>query len=191
VDVCHESADALQRLVDDLFAYARAEYLDERPSREAVDMREVVYEAVQTAAARAAAKHVAIQATRTINACEVTCDRRLILRAVENVLDNAIRATPPGKKITIELARDEHAVVFAVADGGPGIETDRLSEVLAPLHPGESERISRWGGAGVGLAISRAILRAHGGDLTASNGHGGAVFRGRLPSAPSPRRNGP
>lgn len=78
-------------------------------------------------------------------------------------------------------------IIFTVEDTGPGIAAEDLPHVFTPLYRGETSRSRQTGGAGLGLAISRRILRAHDGDLTAANRtEGGAVFTGTLPAK---RRN--
>jgi signal transduction histidine kinase len=76
---------------------------------------------------------------------------------------------------------------FAVADSGPGIAVQDLPHLFTPPYRGETSRNRETGVAGLGLAIARRILRAHGGELSAANGPtGGAIFMGRLPAAQPP-----
>ena len=106
----------------------------------------------------------------------------LLTRAVENLLDNAVRYTPEGGDIQVRWAQSHGQAEFSVADSGPGISPEDLAHIFAPLYRGETSRNRRTGGAGLGLAIARRLIRAHGGELTASNGpHGGAIFTAVLP----------
>ena len=103
-------------------------------------------------------------------------------RAVANLLDNALRHTPDGGRIRVRWGRTGANLVFAVEDTGPGIAPHDLPHLFTPLYRGETSRNRQTGGAGLGLAIARRILQAHGGDLTAANrSGGGAVFTGTLP----------
>jgi signal transduction histidine kinase len=109
-------------------------------------------------------------------------DRRLLTRALENLLENAIRYTPQGGSIVITWLRKLERFEFSIADTGPGIAPQDLPYVFKPLHRGETSRNRQTGGAGLGLTIVQQILRVHGGDLSASNREtGGAVFVGFLP----------
>ena len=109
-------------------------------------------------------------------------DAHLLERAVENLLDNALRHTPAGGAITVRLARGAGSGHFTVADTGPGIAARDLPHLFEPLYRGEASRNRETGGAGLGLTIARRILRAHGGDLAAANRPaGGAEFTGWLP----------
>src|SRR5579884_2635464 len=112
-------------------------------------------------------------------------DRHLLTRAVENLLDNALRHTPAGGAIRVSLGAQGRQVVVRVADTGPGIAAQDLPHLFTPLYRGEASRNRQTGGAGLGLAIARRIARAHGGDLTAANrAGGGAVFTVSLPLDP-------
>ena len=112
-------------------------------------------------------------------------DPHLLTRAVENLLDNAVRHTPPAGEIGVawECAGDD--VRFSVVDDGPGIPPADLPHIFTPLYRGDSSRNRRTGGAGLGLAIARRLIRAHGGELTAANApDGGALFLAWLPGLP-------
>jgi signal transduction histidine kinase len=111
-------------------------------------------------------------------------DRHLLTRAVENLVDNALRHTPAGGEVRVSWGMEGNHVVVRVADTGPGIAARDLPHLFTPLYRGESSRNRQTGGAGLGLAIARRIVQAHGGDLTAANrATGGAVFAATLPVA--------
>ena len=109
-------------------------------------------------------------------------DAHLLARVVENLLDNALRHTPSGGEVTVRWRADAGRMTFTVADTGPGIAARDLPHLFDPLYRGEASRNRETGGAGLGLAIARRILRAHGGDLVAANRDDeGAEFTGWLP----------
>jgi signal transduction histidine kinase len=187
---CRVQADALERLVADLFAYARLEYLGQEPERAPLELGDLLRESVEGARARAAARGIALGLEAPAEPCPLLGDGHLLARAVANLLDNALRHTPAGGEIRVRWAREGDTLRFAVADTGPGIAAHDLPHLFTPLYRGEASRNRRTGGAGLGLSIARRIVRAHGGDLTAANGAtGGAVLAGTLPAArhPAPR----
>jgi signal transduction histidine kinase len=117
--------------------------------------------------------------------CPLCGDPQLLARAVENLLDNALRYTPPGGQVALGWRHSEAGVIFTVADSGPGITRSDLPHLFTPLYRGTASSHRPGGGAGLGLAISRSILEAHGGALSGANGPlGGAVFTGTLPDCP-------
>ncbi len=183
VEMCRIQADALERLIADLFAYTRLEYLDQAPAREPLDLGALLRQTVESAQPLADAKGISLDCDAAPAPLPLTGDSHLLARAVENLLDNAVRHTPAGGRITVRWSkRGNDTLTFSVEDSGPGIAANDLPHLFTPLYRGEASRNRQTGGAGLGLAIARRILRAHGGDLTAANRpSGGAVFTAVLP----------
>lgn len=184
VAVCQAKADALERLIADLFAYTRLEYLEQTPEQVPLELGELLRQAVEDEQPLATAKGITLALDTPSAPCALLGDGHLLTRAVENLLDNALRHTPEGGTIRVRWRRKGNVAVFAVEDSGPGIPAHDLPHLFTPLYRGEASRNRQTGGAGLGLAISRRILRAHNGDLTAANApSGGAAFTGTLPTA--------
>ncbi len=180
--VCREKAAVLDRLVTDLFAYARTEYLDQPIQTEPVELGALLRTAVEGAQRQAEEKAIGLTSDDPETPCTAPVDAHLVTRAVENVLDNALRYTPIGGTVRVRWRQEGDKLTFTVADSGPGIAPDDMAHLFTPLFRGEASRNRRTGGVGLGLTIARRILQAHGGDLTAANGpDGGAIFTGRLP----------
>jgi signal transduction histidine kinase len=173
--VCRQKADQLERLVADLFAYTKAEYLEQTVRREEVVLGPLFERALVGLRPRAQAKGVAISLAGAAACAPIAGDAHLLERAVENLLDNALRHTPAGGTITISCHADADRATFTVADSGPGIAARDLPHLFEPLYRGEASRNPETGGVGLGLTIARRILRAHGGDLVAANRPGGGA----------------
>ena len=183
VAVCRQKADQLDRLVADLFAYTRAEYLEQTMQSESLELGALLRRAVEGARARARHKGVRLTIDGTAEECSVQGDEHLLERAVENLLDNALRHTPEGGAIEVRWRCEAGRVVFSMADTGPGIPQCDMPHLFDPLFRGETSRNRQTGGAGLGLAIARRALLASGGDLAARNrSEGGAEFTGWLPA---------
>jgi signal transduction histidine kinase len=181
-----ELAATLERLIADLFAYARVELLEEAPRREPLDLATALRDIVDGHRPRAETRGVALVLEGAATPCPVAADRHLLARAVGNLLDNALRHTPPGGAVTVRWECSGGGAAFEVADTGPGIAAADLPHLFTPLYRGEASRNRRTGGIGLGLTIARRILLAHGGDLAATNGpRGGAILRGSIGSAES------
>ena len=184
VQVCQDKADALEHLVADLFNYTRTEYLEEAPQYVPLDVAQLLGRLVEGLEPQAAAKGVELRFHAAVPAL-ILGDARFLMRALENLLDNAIRHTPPGGEVSIACVEREGRVHVTIRDSGGGIAAHDLPHIFSPLYRGEGSRNRRLGGAGLGLAIARRLVRAHGGEIMANNAPGGgALFTCTLPVAP-------
>ncbi|MEO8609536.1 MAG: HAMP domain-containing sensor histidine kinase [Chloroflexota bacterium] len=180
IAVCQEKADALERLIADLFAYSRLEYLEQLPQRDLMDFKKLVENTVEDIRFQAQARGISVTVDHANSSGDVKADWSLLARALGNVLDNALHYTPDKGSIQVSWRKENHLVKFVVADSGPGIAPHDLPHVFNALYRGETSRNRETGGAGLGLTIARRILQAHGGDLVATNLPGGAEFTGSI-----------
>ncbi|MFN3368978.1 MAG: sensor histidine kinase, partial [Thermus sp.] len=112
----------------------------------------------------------------------IRADREAFLRILNNLMDNALRYTPEGGTVTLELSQGEGWVRLTVRDTGPGLKPGEEEAVFRRFYRGDPAR-SR-GGSGLGLAIAKALVEAMGGQIQAGNHpEGGAMFTLRLPQA--------
>ncbi len=93
-------------------------------------------------------------------------------RALRNLIDNAVRY---GGKAEIDLSRDGDTAIISISDNGPGLPEDQLEAVFEPFRRLENSRSRETGGAGLGLAIARTVIRGHGGEVTLRNRQGGGL----------------
>jgi len=157
-------ADHLDRLVGDLFAFSRAEYARDAHAREEVELAEIARRAVEPGP-------IEIEVT---GEAKTVGDPVALQRVLTNLLDNAVRHARA--KVTVDVAPGR----IVVSDDGPGFTPDDLPHVFEPLYRGDKAR--GGGGAGLGLAIARRLVRAHGGDVEAANcREGGARVTVTLP----------
>ena len=120
-------------------------------------------------------------------ACRARADRSLLHRAFENVARNAIRYTPVGGSVTLELKAEEkngsRRAVLKVSDTGPGVPEGELQSILKPFYRIDQSRQSSSGGFGIGLAIADRTIQLHNGELRVSNGvNGGLIVEMRIPA---------
>ncbi len=180
--LARERADALDRLITDLFEFTRLEYLAQEPERAPLEFGELVKRVAGALQPRAAEQGSTILLDIRADPCEISADSHMLTRAIDNLIDNAIRYSGPNSTIWIEVLSTSESFIWSVSDDGPGIPAEDLPNVFTPLFRGESSRNRKTGGAGLGLTIARNIFLAHGGTLTARNRtpHG-AMFIGSLP----------
>jgi signal transduction histidine kinase len=112
----------------------------------------------------------------------INIDPGRVEQILGNLFSNALRYTPDGGRISIELSCSLQAAIITVHDSGPGIPEEALPHVFDRFYRVDKGRGRGEGGTGLGLTIARKLARAHGGELTASNHpQGGAVFTLSLP----------
>jgi len=184
--MAHDLA-ALGSLIDDLFVLARIEAGERTEARDPVDLAEVVDEAVEALGPAAHARGVEL-AVATTGAAFTHGSAAELGRVVRNLLDNAIRHSPPGGVVTCRV-RAEPEPTVTVLDEGPGFPPDFAPRAFEAFHRADEARRRDTGGAGLGLAIARGLVTAHGGEISIEPGAGGRVTfrlpRGDLHASPS------
>jgi signal transduction histidine kinase len=178
-----KKAEALERLIGDLFAYTQLEYLAILPQQEPIELGSLLQRIVESLHLKSSAKGIHLDVGGQEDPCWLVGDDYLLTRAVENILDNALRYTPVDGTIRVCWFRDQERASFTITDTGPGIAPEALAHVFTPLYRAEPSRNRQTGGVGLGLTIARSILVAHGGDLTVANVPSrGAQFTGWFPA---------
>lgn len=178
-EIIHRSGKRMQRLIEDLLDVSRieADALVVRLSRE--ELQPILEEAVELFQDQADDKGVRLELLSSAGDTEARIDADRILQALSNLLDNAVRVTPEGGRITLSAREDGDHVIISVADTGPGVPS-RLIDTLFDRFS-QSEGTDR-GAAGLGLTIVRGVAVAHGGEASVATEEGkGSEFMIRLP----------
>jgi len=175
------AASGLAREVDDLLELARGDASSRVHERFA--LQEAIDEAIAAASAMAREREIAI--VRDVGSdVTVDADRVGIVRAIGNLVINAVRYSPRASDVRVSLRVDEESVAIAVADRGPGVpaaDRRRVFERFVRLAPARREHPE---GSGLGLAIVEQVAHAHGGSAEVTESEeGGALFRVRIPRA--------
>jgi PAS domain S-box-containing protein len=183
MDALRDDLERLERMMRDLLDMTRLEAGATPPRFEVVRPADLVDSARQAVAAPAAAKGIYLVTEVSDGLPAVRADRAQIGRVLANLLNNAVRHTPSGGTVRLRAAREEDdtAVRFTVADTGAGIPPEYQGRVFERFVqvPGATR-----GGAGLGLSLAQAIVRAHGGEIRLVSAVGaGSVFRFALPAA--------
>jgi signal transduction histidine kinase len=133
------------------------------------DARELIRAVVSTFRPRAEEKGIRLALGLPKTAQLVRCDRHRVELALSNLLDNALKFTPPSGSVEIGLERDHAVLRLWVEDSGPGIAPEELPRVFDRFYRGPGRAESTAEGSGLGLAIVRGIARAHGGRVSATS----------------------
>jgi len=184
--IVEEQAVRLSRVVDDMFTLARADAGNYPVRTTPMYLDEVIDEVVRAARVVAGTKGVSVE-THVVASAVFAGDEELIRRMVANLVNNAVRHTPDGTTVRVELDETDSGYAIAVKDQGPGIAPDIRTQIFERFFREDvSRRRSAQDGAGLGLALARWIARAHGGDVVlARSSHSGSTFVISLP----PSRN--
>jgi signal transduction histidine kinase len=175
---------ALSALIEDLFELSRLESGDIRWTMERVMLDELVQDTVDAMRPHAEAGAVAVYAELAPRLGAAQANPEQIQRVLFNLIQNAIRHTPADGSVVVRAtAADEQAIEIEVADSGAGIASDERDRVFEPFFQGGDRGARSDGGAGLGLAISRAIIEAHGGHIWLADSELGTSVRFRLPCA--------
>lgn len=177
IQVCQAKVSELERLTADLSAYTQVERIEQAMRHEPFDLGALLRDAVDSIQPPTDAKGLTVTLAPAALTCLCVGDPRLLLRAITNLLENAVRYTPAGGTISVAWGQESGQWRLTIADSGPGIAPEDLPHLFAPFYRGEASRSRATGGTGLGLAIAQRIIHAHGGALTAANSpQGGAVF---------------
>jgi PAS domain S-box-containing protein len=176
------------RLIDDLLDLTRISRGKLELHRRETDARKVIEHALATTEREMAEKGLRLEAQLAAEEHRVWADAPRLTQVFWNLLSNAVKFTPPGGTITVQSRIEQsrfgaRELVVEVRDTGIGIEPEVLPRIFEAFEQTDRRITRKFGGLGLGLAVSRAIVDLHGGRLTASSdGRGlGATFTVRLP----------
>lgn len=174
-------SERLTRLANDLLTLQRIEGATGELPLARVDLYETARHTIEGLAPLTDGRGVAVALEGT--APPVLGDRDRLQQVIGNLIDNASRMTPDGGTVTVQLSAEGRSAVVRVLDEGPGIPDAALPHVFDRFYRAQPSRDRSSGGAGLGLAIVAAIVRAHAGTIIAERRpEGGSAFTMRLPA---------
>jgi signal transduction histidine kinase len=179
------NAQRMQQLVDDLLDLSRIESGAWTPKPERLPLAPLVQDVWATLKARADAQRITLRWDLASDAAAITADPEGARQILLNILDNCVRYTPAGGRVTVRSARAPGAVVIEISDTGVGIPGEHLSRIFERFYRVDPARSRELGGTGLGLSIVKHLVEAHGGRVVAESALGaGTTIRVTLPEAP-------
>jgi signal transduction histidine kinase len=168
-------------LVRDIESLAKVESGNLKLDKAPVNLRELAEKTLRSFETEAADKKLRLSVEGSCP--EIGADRDRIRQVLVNLLSNAVKYTPPGGAIRIVLSERDDSVLLAVEDNGIGIPEEELPLIFERFYRADKSRNRMSGGSGIGLAIVRSIVTAHGGKVEAGNrSGGGSRFQVSLPA---------
>lgn len=182
--IIHKHTNRLSAVIDDLMKLSRLEQEEQalRLSTERTRIAKMIETAVQLCTPKASEKQIAIE-IQCPDSLAADMDADLMEQAAVNLLDNAIKYSPPESSIHVTAEQQENDIVIRFEDQGIGIASKHLPRLFERFYRVDKARSRKMGGTGLGLAIVKHIVQAHGGDVAVSSVQGrGSVFTIRLPA---------
>ncbi len=163
----------MDKLVGELLTLSRLEASAALPAQEDIALMELIEGIAADARFEAEQQHRRIE-MKGAPVVTLRCAPDLLWRAIENVVRNAIKHSPEGGMVTIELAADVDQVTIGVLDRGPGVAPADLAAIFEPFYRSDPGA-GGVDGHGLGLAIARRVIDAHAGTIAAANRDGGGL----------------
>lgn len=183
----HET-DRLNRMVGNILDLSKLEADAWRPKREETSVADLINATLDSFPSQSSKR---IEVTTNDWNWEIWIDSVQIAQVLRNLLDNALKYSSPETRVEINVNVDVHQLQIEVLDGGRGIAESDLELIFEPFFRGKEHQESAMPGMGLGLAVCRGLVQAHGGTITAANrSGGGAVFKVTVPDAKPLESNG-
>jgi signal transduction histidine kinase len=181
LEVVSQEVDFMTSMLENLLMMARTEAGKEPFRFERVSLKELLTELSATVGVRAKEKGLRF-GPNPLDDVVVEGDRVKLRQLFTNILDNAVRYTPPGGEISLSLKSMDGSAVVAIADTGIGIPEEQLSLIFERFYRVDKARSRAEGGAGLGLGIAKDIAETHGGRIEVESKVGkGSTFKVMLP----------
>lgn len=169
-------SERLARIVDDLLDLSLIE-LSEAPARDVAAVRSLVRDAVDKVYGAAEASNIELRVAPIDETLAIACDRRQVVSAIYNLLDNAVKYSDAGSTIDVTATCERQRVSVVVRDRGIGIPTRDLERIFERFFRVDRARSRATGGTGLGLSIVRHVAQSHGGEVTVESHEGeGSTF---------------
>jgi two-component system, OmpR family, sensor kinase len=180
VEACQRAAQRMRRLIESLLALARLDAGQEPMKRLDFDLSNMARDCVELV--RPLAEERGVKIVAELQTFEISGDSGRLAQVITNLLTNAILYNKPNGEVRVKLESQNGMAILTVSDTGQGIATEDLPRVFERFYRADKSRST--GGNGLGLAITKAVVEAHGGTIeVASKENIGTIFTVRLPTA--------
>ena len=180
LDIVQDSSDKLEKLIAQLFEYSKLEAKQVEPEKEPFQITDLVLDLIVNYRLIAKRKQISIEMETEKDIPLVFADISLVERAIQNIMDNAIKFTPNAGEIRLKITKNKNSVSISIEDTGPGISEEEKFYIFEQYR--QSKTTERKEGAGLGLAIVRKIMELHNTNIEVINlPERGSAFQFYLP----------
>lgn len=167
----------LNTLITEILEFARLDKCTSVTQKSLVNFPKLIAGIIDDANYEFGQDHLRVSTTE-VQPCQAMVDERLIHRAVENILRNALHYSPPSEPIFVSLHwnGENHQIIIEIEDKGAGVPPDQLTKIFNPFYRVDTSREKKTGGYGLGLAIAQKAIKLHHGEISAKNRDGGGLL---------------
>lgn len=193
LEVIRRNVELEARLIDDLLDVTRISHNKMKLAVETVDAHQIIQRAVEICESDLKSRRIRLELKLEAARHHLHADPARLQQVFWNLVKNSVKFTPVEGSIALQTVNEGERLVVTVKDSGIGITADRLDKIFNPFEQGDVSVTRRFGGLGLGLAITQALVHAHGGTIAAaSEGEGkGATFTLEFDTAPEPEEKIP
>jgi len=181
LNTAQRDVSSLSALIDDLFEMAQLDAGGIPLEKADSSLSDLISDTLESFSELASRNGIHLEGSVEAGVDPVYMDTQRIGRVFNNLISNALRHTPAGGQIEVRARRAGLGVEVTVCDSGEGIRTEDIPNIFESFYRGEKSRSRATGGAGLGLAIARGIVHAHGGDIRVESQPGDTRFIFTLP----------
>lgn len=184
LSIMQRSSERLERLIDDLIQYSIAEKNQVNLDLQNVDLDRICSAVLTAVKSKVEERNLEVDFQKTGEKMSVRADEEKITWVISQLMDNAIKFSSPGGRLELMLQSDQASVSLSLTDNGIGIPAERQNEIFEPFHQLDGSSTRRYGGTGLGLALVKKILEAHGSTIKLISAEGkGSTFSFQLPAS--------
>ncbi len=183
LQIIQSQSEQLERLVNDLLDLSRAQWGEMNLQYTSFYLADVLTERVQLA--QVSAEEHTITLDIQVQESRIVADKLRVSQVIGNILDNAIRFSPQGRQVKVELKEQNNEYLVSITDQGIGVSPEYINHIFERFYRVRNTASRQYSGIGLGLFVARAIVEAHGGRIWVTSNEGlGSTFSFTLPHAP-------
>lgn len=183
LQIVQSQSEQLERLVNDLLDLSRVQWGEMDLQYTSFFLADVLTERVQLA--QVSAEEHTITLDIKVEESRIVADKLRVGQVIGNILDNAIRFSPQGRQVLVELEEQDKEYLVSITDQGIGVSPDYIDHIFERFYRVRNMASRQYSGIGLGLFVARAIVEAHGGRIWVASNQGlGSTFSFTLPRAP-------